>query len=187
MGRSTVNTTSEQVTPVTYRDWSIGYGEPRGEEYGEAEARRRHEAGETYTVLVGNDSENPDVVIEVEPNLVTIEVTWLDELKREVFSEIFARSEIPGRDVLLMEQVHFWTYEPGTRPPAAEKVTSEAFFIHPDRKLYGSRELTPGVVEKSEKTLSEEEFERVYIEPLPEFGKWESLIRRDRDVPVVLG
>jgi len=167
---------------VTYRDWSFGYGKARGEAYGEAEARRRHEAGEGYFVLLG-DPDHPEIVIEVEPEMLSIEVAWLDELKRDVFNELFVPNKLPGRDELFLEQVHLGTYAPD-EPPPARKVTAEGYYFSPDGKLYASREDADGVVEDAEDQLSSQDVELILVEPRPEFGYWDSLIRRDRDLPV---
>ena len=171
---------------VTYRDWNLPYGEPHGEAYDDAEARRRHEAGEGYFVLLGDDPDHPQIVIEVEPEMYTIEVVWLDELNRDVFNQLFVPDKLPGRDDLFLEQVHLATYAPG-EPPPTRKVTAEGYYFDPDGKMHAGRKLADGVREEAEKLLSTDEVEQVLVEPRPEFGHWDSLIRRDRDLPISTG
>jgi hypothetical protein len=181
-----VSAISEPAMKITYRDWNLPYGEPHGDAYGDTEARRRHEAGEGYYVLLGEDADHPDVVIRVEPKMVIVEVVWLDQLNRDVFSEVFVPDKFAGRDDLFLEQVRAGTYAPG-EPPPVEKVTAEAYFFDPDGKVYASREDADGVVEDAEDQLSAQDVELFLVEPRPEFGHWESLIRRDRDLPILAG
>lgn len=163
---------------VTYQDWNVPYGEPDGEPYGEGEARRRHEAGEQYYVLIG-DPAAPDAVLEVQPNLAGIEVNFLDSRHRETVTYYFVSGEFADSDDLFLQQTTIKTYDSDAGPPILP-ATSETWYFRPDGSQHGFRQAADGPPESTDGSMSPDEVRTTLIEPAPEFGNWDSLARYDR-------
>ncbi len=161
---------------VTYRSWNLGYGVPVKEAaYGEAEARRRFAAGETFWVLFG-DPDRPELVMEVELGSEQINVVWLDELQREELSYLFVQLEERPAGELLLEQTHIQRYDHDERLPDAESSAAEGWYFKPDG-TFGAFRDSPGTVgEQTEGRLEPDQFE-VHREPQPAFGDWASITR----------
>ena len=164
---------------VTYRSWNLSYGEPMDEPaYGEAEARRRFAAQETFWVLFG-DPDRPELVLRVELGGEQINVVWLDELQRQELSYLFVqRAERPAGE-LFLEQTHTKFFDHDERLPDAVSTVAEGWYFDPDGSFHAARK-SPGTVgEQTDGRLEPDQFE-VHREPKPAFGDWASITRRER-------
>jgi hypothetical protein len=133
------------------------------------EARRRHEAGELYTAVLG-DPERPTAYLDVRLETGYVGVHFLDDGGRPYLTYAFARE--PGSDDdLFLQQATYREYEGG------EVVRGDAYYFEPD-----------GRVVKEHKDYARREAERGETrddvssnwEPVPEFGSYESIARVER-------
>ena len=162
----------------TYRDWLLSYGEAKDEPaYDEAEARRRFEAGETFCVLFG-DPEHPDPVLQVDLGTI-FKVTWLDNLNRVELSYLFTQPDGWPPDELFLEQTRIRTYDHQLPLPEGESSYDEAWYFSPDGSYYAARGSRDGVGENATGHLEPDQLP-THREPLPSFGDWESITRRER-------
>lgn len=165
-----------------YCDWRTLYGEAGGEVYSVEEARRRFEAGERCTVLIGDDPQRPETVMEIDLSGEMIKVTWLDELLRPELMYLFSTQEEPSwpEDQLLLEQTHIPVYENDNRPPEHQSSHDESFYFKADGSYWGVRASRGGAdTEETRGTLDPDQL-AIQTEPLPVFGEWDSLLRRER-------
>lgn len=166
----------------TFCDWDAASGKVVGEPYSDEEARRRFEAGERCTVLVGDEVDQPSVGMEIDLVGTVVEVTWLDTAQRPELMYLFAvrpEAEWP-KDKLLLEQTRLSMYDNDTRLPGAEAAYSEYYSFTPDGRYYGRRAQRGGVdVEETNGQLDQEQL-GLQIEPVPAFGDWEILLRQER-------
>lgn len=166
-----------------YCDWNGPYGERDGEPYSEDEARARYAAGQRVTLLVG-DLDKPEQVAEIELGGRVCDVAWLDALQRPELQYVFAVREDGGpdwpQDQLLLEQVRIREYDHDERPPDDTPSRTESYHFKPDRRYFGRRQAGPGAdLEETEGVLDPDAF-AVQLEPVPAFGAWDSLLRRER-------
>lgn len=167
---------------MTYRDWNLGYGKPAGAPYSQDEARRRYGQRETLTVVLG-DPDRPSQVMVVDLGGAVFEVVWLDTLLRRELTYVYAvRKDVPGwpADRLLLEQVRVATYTEQTRPPDAQSSYDDFYAFHPGGRVFRERGSRDGSdVERTESRLDPEQLQAQY-EPVPVFGDWASILRRER-------
>jgi hypothetical protein len=139
----------------------------------EAEAARRDAEGEEYAVVVG-DGAAPEAVIEVVWKNEYVGVWFFDEQRRRDLNYAFRRIE-PDR--LFLHEIVTWTY-----PPEAETF-SDATII--DTLVYQH----DGVVRHDHTDTEAKEVESTHYkdvsldtnwEPVPRFGDWASVARRNR-------
>lgn len=173
-----MTTHEHQFRLVTYQDWNLPYGEPDGEPYGEDEAHRRHKAGEQYYVLIG-DPAKPDAVIEAQPGRAGIEVNFLDSRRRETLTYYFVGGEYPDSDDLFLQQTTIKTYDGDAGPPVLP-ASSETWYFRPDGSQHGFRQTNGGPTESTEGSMAPDEVAKTLVEPMPEFGDWDSITRYDR-------
>ena len=172
----TAMTTS--TLPVTYRDWSLGYGKPKpAPAYDEAEARRRFEARETLTVLVG-DPDRPHQVMTVKLGGEVVAVHWLDPHNRPVLEHVFAH--LDGVEDLFLERTALKTYNQTEPSPTDQATHNEVWYYRPAGTFTAVRK-SVGLddQENSSGTIDEVTLAGLF-EPVPRFGAWESLLRADR-------
>lgn len=134
----------------------------------ETEARRRHESGLLYTAVI--DRPGSTVLVEVRLEAGYIGVWFLDELGRRILWYAFKKMD-DGR--LFMTQTKLLNYEDPT--------LTETYFFKPDGTVMRDRNASPGM-ETMERKLSVAELEAMY-EPVPSFGQYHSITRRERDRP----
>lgn len=163
---------------VTYRDWNLPYAEPRpGPFTGEAEARRRWDAEETFFVLFG-DPDHPDTVLEVELGGRQVEVHWLDEHKRVELAYLFAQRD--GAGGLFLVRTHLRTYDHPNPGPEDESSYDELDMFEPDGSYQAFRSHRgAGDTEVGRGQLEPDQLASMH-EPALTFGDWTSIIRRDR-------
>jgi hypothetical protein len=139
------------------------------EELDEDEARRRHDAGELYTVLLG-DPESPSAYIEVRLGVGYVGVLFLDENGRNNLTYLFAKDKTDDR--LFLQQVSWRDYDEDGK---IRNGTSYHFkrdgTIYSEEKDYEKQEAWKG--EKQDDVSGN-------WEPVPEFGQYDSIARRDR-------
>jgi len=166
------------VTKVTFRDWSIAYGKPkRTPAYDEAEARRRWEAKESFTVLFG-DPDHPDQVMRVELGGDVVVVSWLDEHNREVMEYLFGKPA--GIDELFLERTAIISYAQPEPSPTDTSTHNETYLVRPDGTYQGMRGTRGGDDhENTSGTMDSDQLAGLH-EPSLVFGQWDSIIRRDR-------
>ena len=133
-------------------------------------AHERHASGALYTAVLG-DPDHPDAYLEVRLEAGFVGVHFLDDRLRNSMSYLFARE--PGSEGdLFLEQVTRREYDDG------ELVLGEAYFFERD----GSAR-----VEKKDYRRDEVETYEVRSdpsanwEPVPEFGRYESIARVERE------
>jgi len=154
---------------VQYADrWLSRRGKP-GRAIDVDEARRRHETGELYTVVLG-DQERPTSYLDVRLEAGFVGVHFFDDAGRPYLTYHFARDPNSGDD-LFLEQVSYREYE------GEEVVRGDAYYFKPD-----------GTVVKEHKDYVRRDADRGETrddvssnwEPVPEFGSYESIARLER-------
>jgi hypothetical protein len=154
---------------VQYADrWLTRRGRP-GTALDEGEARRRHEKGELYTVVLG-DPGRPSAYLDVRNEAGFVGVHFLDDAGRPYLTYTFARDP-DSDDDLFLEQATYREYA------GDEVVRGDAYYFEKD-----------GTVVKEHKDYAEREAERGETrddvssnwEPVPEFGSYDSIARVER-------
>jgi hypothetical protein len=133
-------------------------------------ARKAHERGDLYTVLLG-DPEKPTCFLEVHLKLGYIGVNFLDEYLRDYFQCGFTK-EKPG--MLFLSQVTHREYEAETDTVIEAKF---ARFFPDGRAIYEIDNTHEDALLRKE---VEQEDLSVNWEPIPEFGQYESIARFER-------
>jgi hypothetical protein len=146
----------------------------------EAEARARDAAGEDYIAVVPPSGVGPGgrhpVLVSVVPQNACIAVTFFDDPGRRAVKYYFFRS---GEDRLFLRDVSLWEY-PGDDPRLRlnESTKHEQIAFREDG--YVKRV----VVDKVERYKETTEHSDVSVagnwEPVPEFGDYRSIARRER-------
>jgi len=154
---------------LTYADrWSERWPN-EFEELDADEARRRHGTGELYTVILG-DAESPDAYLEVRLEAGFVGVYFLDDERRNYLTYLFGKHD--GENQLFLEQAIWRTFD-----GSGNVRSGQAYHFKRDgtvflrEKDYEKREATRG--EKQDDVSGN-------WEPVPEFGRYESIARRER-------
>jgi hypothetical protein len=139
----------------------------------EQDARRRHESGELYTVLLG-DADAPFAVLEVRLEADFVGVHFLDEQRRKYLDYLFGRPAAARADgMLFLEQATHRVFDADGQPLAGTLyVFDPSGLVQVEEKDYAKREVERY---KLEKDLS------ANWEPIPEFGNYESIARIERE------
>ena len=136
------------------------------EELGEDEARRRHETGDLYTVILG-DPESADAYLEVRLEAGFVGVYFLDDDGRNHLTYLFGKQD--GEDRLFLEQAIWREFDETGKPRRGQ-----AFHFKRDGTVY----LREKDYEKREATRGEKQDDvSGNWEPVPEFGHYESIAR----------
>lgn len=145
------------------------------EPFGESEARRRHEAGNLYTAIREGLDKNK-ILVEVRLERAYVGVRFLDELARD--ETVFSFRKIEGR-LFLREVISYEYGDSKKRGGHAEPVVIESFTFTPDgkmrREIDDSRQAQINATDYNSVDVSD------HWEPIPSFGEYDSIIRRDRD------
>jgi hypothetical protein len=154
---------------LTYVDrWSEEFP-TEFEQLDEDEARRRHESGELYTVLLG-DPDSPSEYLEIRLEAGYVGVTFLDGDGRNYLAYTFAKE--PSDERLFLQQASFREFDEQGKVRKGETYHFKRDgIVFRTRKDYETREAWEG---KTEDDVSGN------WEPVPEFGRYESIARRDR-------
>jgi hypothetical protein len=154
---------------VQYADrWLTRRGRP-GAPLDADEARRRHEEGKLYTVVLG-DPERPTAYLDVRNETGFVGVHFLDDAGRPYLTYHFARD--PGSDDdLFLEQATYREYE------GDEVVRGDAYHFEPDGKVV--KEHKDYVQREAERGETRDDVSSNW-EPVPEFGSYESIARVER-------
>jgi hypothetical protein len=133
------------------------------------EARRRHEAGELYTAIIG-DPDRPRAYVEVRPEAGFVSVHFLDDDRRDVMEYVFARDG--GDGDLFLEQVIRRELGDGGEPQLVEThFFDRGGIVHVEKKDYATR---------MQESFDVEADVSGNWEPMPEFGRYESIARVER-------
>ena len=154
---------------ITYAErWS----ERRPDDFDELEpdeARRRHDAGELYTAILG-DREAPSAYLEIRLEAGFVGVHFLDEEGRDGVTYLFGRQD--GEDQLFLERAIWREFgEDGEVRSGQVYAFKRTGTICLEEKDYESREASRG--EKQDDVSGN-------WEPVPEFGRYESIVRLER-------
>jgi hypothetical protein len=141
----------------------------------EPEARRRHEAGQLYTVVVG-DEEPPEAYLDVHLALGFVGVMFLDDQARPELSYGFwteaHRPPRPG-ELLFLQHVGISTYA----EDADVLEIYETLQFDPRGKVVVTRDhKRVQVRETREQTVAVD----AHWEPVPAFGNYARILRRER-------
>ena len=144
---------------------------------GADEAKRRHEAGELYSVVLG-DLKVPDAFIEVNWTHNYLGVWFLDEKCRRVLKYGFRRV---SETQLFMNDIVRWDYPPEARGRFNDALLIESIHYEQDGTV---RQTTKDktVREIVEKTIKDVPLD-INWEKVPQFGQWDSVARYDREPP----
>ncbi len=160
--------------------WNNRLAEPI-EPISEEEARRRYEKGPWFTVVIG-DPPIPHCFIEINWENDYMGVNFLDEAGSTRCVYAFTRVDDSR---MFLDQATFWQYpKDGKYHPMFEAELIEAFFYRQDgTATHEVRDEITGEV-----TLADHAGVPLDInwEPVPEFGDWASVARRDREKPGAL-
>ncbi|WP_418957087.1 hypothetical protein [Streptomyces tritici] len=142
-----------------------------------AEAQARHVGGELYTaILYTEDEPHPELRVEVRWETDYAAVIFMDELARDALDYTF--SVIDGS--LFLEEVTIYDYgDAKERGGYASAERVETYTFAPDGVGTRTVDVDDEVTEESRDGLDVS----LHWEPVPEFGAYDSLIRRDRDRP----
>ena len=156
--------------------WSPSYKE-HDELIGLAEAERRHQAGETYTVLVP-DGASPRVALELTLSVGLVKVFFFDNQSRVVRTMVFSDAD-SGR--LFLQQTRQATFtetdEYGDHPTHVVNTITR-----PTGLIQLRQGDLKGTMTQADGTMSAQDMD-VLWEPLPEWGDWSGYARVDRDKP----
>ncbi|MBC6451308.1 hypothetical protein [Actinokineospora xionganensis] len=139
------------------------------------QANARHQSGELYTAVIG-DLGKPELLIEVRLERDYVGVWFFDEDSTlRVLKYTFKRT---SPDTMFMTKVGTWSYAEDARQDLRGAHTIESVHYQSDGTV---RQESTDVV-AAETTVSEYSGVSVDInaEPVPVFGQWDSLARRDR-------
>lgn len=156
------------------KKWSIGYKEPISP-LNENEARKFHDRGLPYTVLIGSDS-TPSHFIEVTKKAGWVSVGFLDEELREYL--LYSFKLLDSEQLFLSMAVY--------REFALNEGEGAGFMNVSNGTTYLFNEDGNTVVreEQFNPHLLEESLTTVDVvgnyDQFPEFGKYDSLIRKER-------
>lgn len=152
---------------LTYCDrWNKLMTEPMSA-FDEVEARRRHEAGELYTAISWVD-DRPDAFVEVRFETAYVGCKFLDEQLRIVLTYRFDRLSV---DRMFLVETRY--YNPDDR---SQHETMRFDVDGSMKRKLASTEF----LEVADTPLAGDELAILY-EPVPQFGQYESVLRRERD------
>lgn len=158
----------------------------------EDEARVRYDTGipdagvRPFKVIIGEDPENPDVVIEISSGRRVFTVYWLDDLNRCIGWNVFVPEDKDGGfrqdGRLFLEQTRWIEYADGDTqcPPMAQALAGDGTWFTHDGSWYATRKVGDNPPEEARGVMDPDDAARILWEPTPRFGEWDSLIRRDR-------
>ena len=135
-----------------------------------AEALRRHEAGEPYVALL-SDGERPFAFVTLHLKLGAVAVGFLDEQLREELDYTFAVPE--GSDRLFLQRSVMRVF--GDDDQVAY---TETYFFRPDEPVEVHK---TDAASQLRETFKVEADLAANWEPIPEFGRYESIARKERD------
>ena len=141
----------------------------------ESAAQRRDARGLPYLIVLG-DQERPDALIEVNWSLDFLRTWFLDDKLRRNLSYSFARVDAK---TLFLEQITLWEYPEGAVRDldTAARVTTLTYnengVVH--EAIDDSVTETEEVISRSAVPLD------INWEPVPEFGDWSRVARRNRE------
>jgi hypothetical protein len=162
------------------RRWNFDYDQPI-ESLTEEDAKLRDDSGELYTVVIG-DPTAPEQVIEVAWKNKHIGVIFFDALKRRSLSYAFTRI---SDDKMFLDDITTWTFADDTAKAVNETArTDHARYSQDGTVKYEARDRAANEIRRTE--ISGVNLD-INWEPVPVFGRWESIIRRNREAPVVAG
>jgi len=168
----TVNARPDPTRDLAYAaGWKGGTFEA-DVEITEEEARRRHDAGEQYAVLLGG-RDHPDTVVELTLGEGNVLVYFLRPDGRATTTYSFTRPEEGGP--LWLEQVYLesWAGE--------ERSGTEWTVLQPDGTMHAERGEPSGLIEVMDDVLTPEQLAGTDLwEPVPEFGDYRSIARFER-------
>jgi len=135
----------------------------------EAKARKRHESGQLYSVLIGNAT-RPTSFVEIRGDYVGVEFN--DENLEQASSFTFQRQP-DGR--LFMSRAVFRQFD-----ETKKSVFGHSLHFRPDGYVLSVEEdFRTNTVTRREKTMDVS----LNWEPYPKFGDYEGIARFDRDAP----
>lgn len=139
------------------------------------QARTRHDAGELYSVVIG-DLAKPEVLIEVRLERDYVGVWFFDESNTlRVLKYTFKRT---SPDTLFMSRVGTWDYPDGADQDLRGAHTIDSIHYQSDGIV--RHESTDTVARRTTTSEYSGVDTEINVEPVPVFGQWESLARRDR-------
>lgn len=142
----------------------------------EEEARQRDEAGELYSVVVG-DPAAPDRIIEVvRPN--HIGVWFFDPQQRQSLNYTFRRA---GDGRMFLRNIIRWAY-----PNDEARMLNQCSLIEEIQYEEGGiahHEVRDKEADEIKRTSYRDVSLDINWEPVPAFGDWDSIIRYDRSAP----
>lgn len=142
------------------------------------QARSRHARGESYCVVTGDPSA-PQAIIEIVPENSYIEVSFVDSSGRVHTAYGFSKVDSSR---LFMAEVTVWSYPEGARSKSHASVVESLEY---SQDGYMCRSINDKSLDHIKKIEYTDVPVDVNWEPMPEFGRWESIARYNRDVPEV--
>lgn len=141
----------------------------------EAEARRRHDAGKPYSVLIGPGESDTRTVVAVRLETGYVGVTFLNEDQEPELLYIFGFSATPADGPA---EGSMFLSEARYRDPSGVEPETVYKFAR-DGRMMARRATAEGGFE----TLESEIGTDILVEPVPDFGSYSSVTRRERDRP----
>lgn len=169
-------TSASEPRTVTYCErWNPLLREPIGLLSTE-QARARHEAGELYSVLIG-DLAKPEALIEVRLERDYVGVWFFGE--SSTLRAVKYTFKCTSADTLFMSKVGTWVYPEDADQDLRGAHTIDSIHYQVDGIVrHESRDTVSGQVTTSEYSGVDT---GINEEPVPVFGQWDSLARRDRE------
>lgn len=150
------------------KNWSIGYKEPI-DLWMEKKARKKHDAGESYTVLIDSES-TPSCFINIMRNSGWVSVSFLDEYLREYLLYNF---KVLGVEALFLAMAVYREFNDDTD----QVVNGTTYHFKEDgHTIIIEDNISNNTSERSE-TYSDVTGN---YDVFPEFGEYNSLIRKER-------
>lgn len=150
------------------KTWSIGYKEPI-DLWMEKKAHKKHEAGDSYTVLIGSDS-TPSCFINIMRNSGWVSVSFLDEHLREYLLYNF---KVLGVETLFLSMAVYREFAGETDLV----INGTTYHFKEDGHTIIIEDNVPESTSERSETYSDVagNYDR-----FPKFGKYDSLIRKER-------
>ena len=142
-------------------------------------AKKEHDKKRLYTALIEGGPEGAVVVVEMcFTHFTHCHVAFLDEQKREVL--VYSFTPATGGRLFLSQTIERF-YEGDSRSASYGKITKyeEDGSVRVREGKAGSGHGNRDTVNEFKTTLDP----RIHYEPIPEFGRYESITRRDRTQP----
>lgn len=140
------------------------------------QAGARHDAGELYSVVIG-DLAKPEALIEVRLERDYVAVWFFAEASTlRVLKYTFKRV---APDILFLSKIGTWEYPENADQDLRGAHTIDSIHYHVDGIVrHESTDTVTGQTTTSEYTGVDTDINK---EPVPTFGQWDSLARRDRE------